>query len=510
MMQVISRERLRLLRPNRTMIGPGIHYVVLGLIIVAGTVVRLTGLSRQSLWFDEADIVVRAQRPLSDILDTFTAAGENGPLYNLFLWGWVRIAGISEIAVRFPSAVAGSLAIPLIYLLGRRVAGQSAGLVAALLLAMNPYHIWYSQEAKMYAIVVLLAILSSLLFVEALTRNQTSHWVGYVVVTSLMFYTHVTTVLIFVAQIVFVVATFATWRHRLRPLAISVAALTLPYIPIAIWALRVVSGKARTWQPDVTLLDAIRIVGIKFAVNRSDLIIEQRAAILFAVLALIGAVALIIQRKLNESGALLFTLTVVPVLGIWLVSIRNSVFSDRYVIVALPAYLILVSAGIVLLWRHRWLWPVGVVALVMIFSYSWATIRDVNLSHDAEKEDWRSAYALIARSAEPGDIILPHPGYIQSTYDYYSQREPGLQEFGTITIPSFNVRWLTEENMVLWITNRVGQPDRIWLVASPDRVPHEDPDATLQRWLTEHSQIVEEHVLNGIHLTLFDVEWPDG
>lgn len=492
------------------MIGPGIHYAVLGLIIVAGTVVRMTGLARQSLWFDEADVVVRAQRPLREVLDTFTAAGENGPLYNLMLWGWIRIAGISEIAVRFPSAVAGALAIPLIYLLARRVAGPTVGLVSALLLAMNPYHIWYSQEAKMYTLVVLLAILSSLLLVEALTRNRTPHWVAYVIVTTLMFYTHVTTVLVFVAQVAFVLATFAAWRHRMRPWTIAVAALTLPYIPIAIWALRVVSGQARTWQPDVTLWEAVQIVGVKFAVNRSELLIEQRAAILFAALALLGAIALIVQRKLNESGALLFTLTVLPVLGIWLVSIRNSVFSDRYVIVALPAYLILVAAGIVLLWRHRLLWPVGVVALVMIFSYSWATIRDVNLSHDAQKEDWRSAFALIARQAQPGDVFLPHPGYIHATLDYYRQREPALQEFETITIPSFNVRWLTEENMVLWITNRVGEPDRIWFIASPDRVPHEDADATLEGWLTEHSQIVEEHTLNGIRIILFDIDWPDG
>ena len=504
---MISRIRLRLLVPRRRMIVPGLHYLVLGIIIVAGSVMRLTGLRRQSLWFDEIDVVVRAQRPLADVLETFTATGENGPVYNLFLWAWIRVAGVSEIAVRFPSAVAGAIAIPLIYLLGRRIAGRTAGLVAAFLLAINPYHVWYSQEAKMYAFVVVLSILSSLALVEAFNRNTWLHWVAYVAVTTLMFYTHVTTVLVFVAQVVFVLATLATWRDRLRPWLLSVAALTIPYIPIAIWAWRVVGGGARTWQPDVTLWEAVRIVGIKFAANRSEIYIEERSAIMYASLALLGAVALAVRRRLNESGALLIALTVVPVLGIYLASVRNSVFSDRYVIMALPAYLILVAAGITLLWRHRWLWPVGVIAMVVIFSYAWATLRDVNFAEAAEKEDWRSAYALVAEQAQPGDVIITHPGYTLTTYDYFSQREPRLRQFDTVTIPTFRVNWLTEQSMVEWIVNRAGRPDRFWYVESPDRVPPEDPDRTLEMWLREKSDIAGEHVFNGVRVILFDVEW---
>ncbi|HEX2280736.1 MAG TPA: hypothetical protein VHG52_03135, partial [Thermomicrobiales bacterium] len=180
------------------------------------------------------------------------------------------------------------------------------------------------------------------------------------------------------------------------------------------------------------------------------------------------------------------------------------------VIVALPAYLILVAVGIVVLWRSRWLWPLGVVALVVITSYSWATLRDVNLAHSAEKEDWRSAYALIADQSQPGDVILTHPGYILTTYEYFKQREPRLQELDTVTIPSFQVNWLNEENMVEWIVNRAGRPDRIWYVESPDRVLPEDPERTLESWLTENSDALLERDFNGVRLILYDVRWPEG
>ena len=134
------------------------HYYVLAAIFLFGAYLRFTLLGRQSLWFDEADIVVRAQRSWSDVLSTFTIQGENGPLYNVVLAAWIRIAGVSEAAVRFPSAVAGVLAIPAIYILGRQIGGKQSGLLAAGLLAISPYHIWYSQEAKMYSIVALLSI----------------------------------------------------------------------------------------------------------------------------------------------------------------------------------------------------------------------------------------------------------------------------------------------------------------------------------------------------------------
>ncbi|MEX2314704.1 MAG: glycosyltransferase family 39 protein, partial [Thermomicrobiales bacterium] len=228
---------------------PGVaHYAVLTAIIVAAAVLRLTALNRQSLWFDEIDIVVRAQQPLGTVLRTFVAEGENGPLYNILLALWVRLAGISEIAVRFPSALAGTLAIPLIYLLARRLAGAPTGLLAAGLLAMSPYHVWYSQEAKMYALVVLLALASSACLVEALERDRTLWWAAYAVTTTLLFYTHVATVLIFAAQALYVVATHRHWRGRERGWLAAAGVLTLPYLPIAVWAMRVVGGGVQTWQ----------------------------------------------------------------------------------------------------------------------------------------------------------------------------------------------------------------------------------------------------------------------
>ncbi|MDQ3547315.1 MAG: glycosyltransferase family 39 protein [Chloroflexota bacterium] len=485
-----------------------VHYAVLAAIIVAGAVLRLTALNRQSLWFDEIDVVVRAQQPLGTVLRTFVAEGENGPLYNILLALWIRVAGISELAVRFPSAVAGTLAIPLIYLLARRLAGATTGLLAAGLLAISPYHVWYSQEAKMYALVVLLALASSACLVEALERDQKRWWVAYTILTTLLFYTHVATVLIFVAQSLYVIVTRRAWRGRERGWVASVAILTLPYLPIAVWALRVVGGGVQTWQPDVGFWDAARILGIKFAVNRADEIIETCGALLYAVLALAGTLVLARQGRRERWWLLLVSLSVVPIVGLYLVSLRQSVFSDRYAIVALPAYLILVAVAVIWLTRQRMLWPVGAAVLFLLLAFAWGPLRDVNRSTAAEKEDWRSAFAWVAERVEPGDVLLLHPGYIITTYDYFSQREPRLAEYPVATIPSFNVRWLNEPLMVQMIREQSGDARRYWLIESPVRADGEDPDARLAAWLQRRGTLLDEHTVNGVHVRLFELAEP--
>ena len=133
---------------------------------------RTWSLTAQSLWRDEVDALIFATRPLADVLATFRQPGQNGPLFFLALRPWLAAAGHSEFALRFPSALAGTLAVPLIYLLMRRlVEDRRPALITALLMATAPYLVWYGQEAKMYAVLTVLAPASLLLTVEIARRG---------------------------------------------------------------------------------------------------------------------------------------------------------------------------------------------------------------------------------------------------------------------------------------------------------------------------------------------------
>ena len=489
-------------------LGTWLHYCAFAAIIATGAYLRFTLLRRQSLWFDEADIVVRAQRPWSDVLSTFTNQGENGPLYNVMLAAWVRLAGISEIAVRLPSAVAGVLTLLAVYILARRLAGRQAGLLATGLLAISPYHIWYSQETKMYAIVALLAVVSTLLLVEALDSGDRRLWIGYVFVTTVMFYTHVASVLIFGAHALFVFAMWRTWKQQQRTILIVAAALTLPYVPIALWAVKVVGGDVPTWHADLSLGAALRRVGVQFTTFRSTPEVEFRAGWLYFLTAAGTAVWLLARPSRRAVGLLLLSLTAIPILGIWFVSLRNSVFSDRYIIGALPAYFILVAIGLAYLARARRGTLPAIVLATLLVVYTWFPVTDVNRSTIAQKEDWRSAYARVAERAEPNDVFLMHPGYIISTLAYYGQRDDRLGGHPIGTIPSFAPDWMTRAVMVDMLREEFGAFTRFWLIESPDRVPLEDPDDELERWLAETGEILYEERVNGVRIILFEL--PEG
>lgn len=480
------------------------HFSLLAAFIVVGAWLRLTALSRQSLWFDECDVVVRAQQSLSAVLHTFTAQGENGPLYNLFLHFWMLLFGSSEAWVRLPSAVAGVLAIPVIYLVGSRTIGRRVGLFAAGLLTISPYHDWYSQEAKMYSIAVLLTLLSTLFFIEALRRNGRWWWAAYVIAMSLSFYTHVTTVLIFVAQCAFFVITWKRWEGRHKSWIISVALLTLPYLPIALWASRVVLGAAHTWQSKVSLWQMIQIEGTKWAVNRDYIWLEVRGRLIYACLAGLGLVAAALAARRRESAGrwtLLFgSLIVLPVILFWILTFKQPLFNDRYLIMSLPAYLILVALGLRFLERRAW--PVAIFAMVFVIAYAWVPLRDINRSSQPQKEDWRGAYYTLVAHAQPKDLIVIEPGYLVTTYDYYAEHIESLDSVKITTIPYLTTPGFDARQMADRI--RAAAPgNRVWLVVSPDRVDGVDPQHQLQGWLQRGGKPLFGQAFNGVTIDLY-------
>src|SRR5207248_10770349 len=122
------------------------------------------------------------------ILTSFTQAGANGPLYTLLLHFWLMLAGTSEAAVRLLPLIFGVATIPLMYEFGRRLGRPTLGLLGAGLLTISPFHIWHSQDAKMYTLVVFVTLLSTTLYLTALDRDRVGWWAAYVVVTWVALY----------------------------------------------------------------------------------------------------------------------------------------------------------------------------------------------------------------------------------------------------------------------------------------------------------------------------------
>ncbi len=174
----------------------GIERLLLLAGLLGAFALRMQGLTRFGLWRDEVDAIYFAVRPLAETLAMFVNPAQNGPLYFVSLRPWFGLVGTGEFALRFPSVWGGVLAVALLWSVGRlllpaaRGRWGSAPLWAALFLAVNPYQLWYGQEGKMYALIVAISLLSARLWLVGMARGGWRTWLGYGVVTSLGFYTH--------------------------------------------------------------------------------------------------------------------------------------------------------------------------------------------------------------------------------------------------------------------------------------------------------------------------------
>ncbi|MDP9375179.1 MAG: glycosyltransferase family 39 protein [Chloroflexota bacterium] len=494
------------------------YLVLLAGFLAAGLFLRLDGLGKQSFWFDEADVTMRAQAPLSLLIRDLGAAGQNGPLYTLLLHLWTALFGTGEAVVRLPSALAGAAAIPLIYATGRAVHGPKLGLYAAGIMTVAPYQHWYAQEAKMYALAVCATLAATLLFLLALREDRGRVWIGYVVVMTLALYLHVTAALILAAHAILFLLPGRGGPRPSRRGWLAFAALTLPYLPVAAWELRFALGNTVTWHLPIGPLEFLRVSFTKFAVNRADAVTEAAGLAIFAGLALLGALPLPWRHAPRPApalsprrrAALLVTLLALPMALFYAVTLARPLFSDRYLIVVTPAFALLVSGGVLLLERHaRALAP---PALALILALSWVPLRDVNLASSSQKEDWRGAYRHIAAHLHPNDAILVAPGYLRTTFDYHALRDERLRGVPLLTVPDgYTDGTLPDERLDLYLRQATAGSERVWLILSPDRLALVDPldrsgacgPDRLRDWYCRNARPLDARQLNGVWLGLY-------
>ncbi len=129
------------------------------LVVTAALAVRLYHLDMEPLWFDEAYTAISAVRPTGQILALLQTEG-NAPLYYFLLHAWSACFGDGAYALRLLSALIGATTVPLLYWVGTRMFSRAAGLLAAVLAALSPLQVHYSQEVRMYALLPPLALLA--------------------------------------------------------------------------------------------------------------------------------------------------------------------------------------------------------------------------------------------------------------------------------------------------------------------------------------------------------------
>jgi len=411
---VISASPPRPLDASRVEAG-----VLLGLTALA-LALRVSSLSR-SLFTDEIYSLALAQRGFPHMLALFGYEA-NGTPYAIVLWPLTRIFGSGAALLRVPAVIAGTLSVPALWWAARRFAAPATALLAAGLLAVNPMAVWYSQQARAYAFVILSATLAFGALPRALQRSgERRAWIGYVAAMTVLAYSE-----IFAAPLALPAQGLIAWRagrvafQRWLASLLAVAVCCLPLLVAAV----VSRGRrdALYWLPK-TSRSLVTLALQEFTAGFSGLTAVRWATLAAAVVLLGGAVWTIARRRRSADGAWLAMALcwgLVPAVVLLVISLKQPVFWPRYAILSLPGLCLALALAAERLWRSRsGVLIAGACIVVLVAAAAAADARQ--RSH--LQEDWPPVAAVLRAERAAGAptivdnaLVLPSLGYYDPAF----------------------------------------------------------------------------------------------
>ena len=425
--------------------------LLVGLIVLA-FVLRLYHLDTQSLWFDESLSALFASQPLDIAVQSMLQEGlQHSPLFYLLLRPFAA-GGFSEFSLRFLSVTMGVLTIPLMAQIGRVMANNRSGILAATFLAINPFHVWYSQETRMYAMLVVAALGAMLFFARSLQAPNRRNWLGLALFLTIGFNTHHFAFFVPLVQFIFLISTFKQNYPLLRPWVGVQLLAGLSFIPwmivILYWGNFYVTSGTRQPPPWYSLAQTFWNFSIGYTEQVTIFVIVALSLFLF-ILAL--GIKSVFRTK---DGLLLLLWLAIPPVVTFLVSFRLPMYMHRYLSLSLPAFLLLIAIGLVNMRRQRiGLIITSLVMCVMLIGLS-RVYYDPGIYY---REDWRSLGTYLEKHAGADDVIAPW--YYQNLIPllfYYHGATPlkPIIVFDTVDLPSLPTQSTSQK---LWVI--IGHPN---------------------------------------------------
>jgi mannosyltransferase len=474
----------------------------LTLITAVAALLRFHLLGAKIFWFDECVGVEIARLDWFNFARILWRREANMSLYYLFLRLWLRLGNTPAI-IRSLSVIFAMATIPALYLLGRRLFDPRTGLIAAILLALNAYHIRYSQEARSYALTVLLCVLSSLFFVESLENPSRRVHLGHILTSSLAVYAHFFAALLLLAQYVslrFVEGTKIPeqTRKNWRWIGLAVA-------PVAVFVATTGVGPL-SWIRRPSLHE-LWVFAIHLAGNGGPLLLMA------SVIACGAAVIPIFRSKATRQASWEGWRYWFPVLWLFFpvlltvaVSFARPLFLGRYFVLCLPALNLLVAAGLA---RLRSFWLLAPTLLIFVILSLRGTVSYYEHDFDLRRDNWADASQFLLSNARPGDAIVFDIAMGRMPYEYYrSVLNPGSAG-PAVLYPNHGAQ--------MTFLDFVGKPDyaqlklsisqypRVWLVLSYVESPSGlEPNASsMVALLRAGYPGYEEYHFTGVDVSLF-------
>ncbi len=483
--------------------------LILGLTLVAFGL-RMLRLGFFSLRGDEAFDVVFAGQPLVDLAYQFRYVQPYPPLFHTLFHFWLPLAGDSETAIRFLAAGCTALVVPAIYVLGRQLFSARVGLVAALLIVVNPFAQWWGQDAHFYGYLLLSATLLtvvSLRLWRTLNRpdppSGASAWrlAGlYVVVALISFLIHYFAYFTWGAlNLVALVQTLR--RHWSRKLVFTwwgtQIVLFLLYLPWIIWTLPLTTTFTQPWIDEISpgniLWRELKALNLGYTDHLGQ---AAQPAIPWltglAVLILVAGLGLgWLRRRNHQSTQIALGLFLAPLATMYLISLYRPLFDEKYAIALLPLYLVLLASAIVCI-GQRWRWLGLVAGLAVAGTMTFSTVAYMTNLDNAKSPAWRELFEYVRSKAEPGDVLVynfPEPTILFYNHD----RLPARLVPGSGKIEPAEIYAQLEQ--------AVAGYERVWLI--PLVRSWWDRYGDVPTWLNRHADRLDQRFFRGVHVALY-------
>lgn len=418
---------------------PGPHVIrrstlVVGLLLLGALLLRAAGLELQSLWLDEFLAFSIGQASWSELLRLSRGIHGQSPLYYVLVKGWTALFGRDDVTVmRSLSVALGMVSLVQTYAFVRAFVGSTHAQVSLAVLAVSPFHLYFSQEARMYPLLIV-EILAAAHLVLRLVRDPAAQTparlAALALISVLALYTHYYAVLYLGALGLFALLYYRSTRRAFWGVAAAYGVAGLLYIPWIPALLAAAQGGGHSFTRFVEL--KFLYTAFTFALGYSSVVLDAAAkddligtfldhapllatgGVSFGWLLLVGAREL--WRKDRQIAVFAALVLVLPVLTATLVSISFPIISERYFTPGLPVFALVLATGILAerKWR-RWA-PLGVAALLVAHSL-------VNYYANPRfgHHDWRKAAAFVEQNIAPDEWIVFHPGFVAKCFRFYSE-----------------------------------------------------------------------------------------
>jgi 4-amino-4-deoxy-L-arabinose transferase-like glycosyltransferase len=515
--------------------------VILLLVLALAATLRFYLLDSQSLWNDEGNSARIAERSLQLIAEG--AAGDiHPPLYYFLLSAWRSVFGASEFALRSLSAALGVLLVWLAFLIGRKAFSAGAGLLAAFIAAINPFQIYYSQEARMYMQLAVIGAAATFFLLRLLEdwsvgdqgsvdrgperrrRKAVIDHVALVMLYTAGLFTHYAFPFLFATHFLivcaWVLAARAGWRYLAFWIGLAAAAgmLFLPWLPTAIRQITAWPSARAAIDGGQMLLDTLRLYVAGPTLPTAEAIVAILACGCFILIGLWNPMGFD-ERRAEALDVLPYSVRLGAIVLWWLVPITLifvfGLFTESYLkffIVGSAAFCILLARGISNAWgigrgaltmprelagrsAAGWAWSIVVLGLCAAIAVpTLAALRNYYFDPAYARDDYRGIAERILKMQRADDAVLLASANQWEVFTYYYPDGPDVY-------PLPRQRPIDRAATEVELAEIAAQHPRLFVLYWGD--DEADPQRVIESWLDAHTYKATEQWVNSIRFVTY-------